>query len=78
MIQVGDRIPDGKSVRVGVRVRLRSVRTIESPFTPRALPLNTGFDLKPLEPARTELKLATGFFVRSAPELRRVVDGVRA
>src|SRR5262249_40550438 len=33
---------------------------------------------KPLEPARTELKLAPGFLVRSAPKPRRVVDRVGA
>ena len=36
------------------------------------------FDLNPLERARTELKLAPGFLVRSAPKPRRVVDRVGA
>jgi len=35
-------------------------------------------DLNPLERARTELKLAPGFLVRSAPKPRRVVDRVGA
>jgi hypothetical protein len=36
------------------------------------------FELNPLERARTELKLALGFLVRSAPKPRRVVDRVGA
>src|SRR5262249_32155953 len=32
----------------------------------------------PLEPTRTELKLAPGFLIRSAPKPRRVVDRVGA
>jgi len=36
------------------------------------------FDLNPLERARTELKLAPGFLVRSAPKPRRVVDRIGA
>jgi hypothetical protein len=35
-------------------------------------------DLNPLERAWTELKLAPGFLVRSAPKPRRVVDRVGA
>jgi hypothetical protein len=38
----------------------------------------SGLDLNPLERARTELKLAPGFLVRSAPKPRRVVDRVGA
>jgi hypothetical protein len=44
----------------------------------RSVLIGPTFDLNPLERARTELKLAPGFLVRSAPKPRRVVDRVGA
>jgi hypothetical protein len=44
----------------------------------RSVLISPIFDLNPLERARTELKLAPGFLVRSAPKPRRVVDRVGA
>src|ERR1700738_5522322 len=47
-------------------------------YATRGSALKSGLDLNPLERARTELELAPGFLVRSAPKPRRVVDRVGA
>ena len=46
--------------------------------TGNAIVRDFGLDLKPLERARTKLKLAPGLLVRSASKPRRVVDRVGA
>jgi hypothetical protein len=46
--------------------------------TGNAIVRDFGLGLKPLERARTKLKLAPGLLVRSAPKPRRVVDRVGA
>src|SRR5262245_15821435 len=56
----------------GRYARLLYVRRAQRTYSDRSLIQN------PLERARTEVKLAPGFLVRSAPKPRRVVDRVGA
>jgi hypothetical protein len=62
------RLTNSAESNAGKWVRDSSIPTLISPI----------LDLNPLERARTELKLAPGFLVRSAPKPRRVVDRIGA
>jgi hypothetical protein len=66
------RVTTGRSANQGEDVR----RTIHAASIPTLI--SPIFELNPLERARTELKLALGFLVRSAPKPRRVIDRVGA